>query len=202
MLDVPMYFVLREGKYLDASGMSFRDFLAGKLALLPGQQPLLSDWETHLSTVFPQVRLKQFLEMRGADAGDGIKRVPALAALWAGLLYDPEALEEAWSGVQDWTLAERRELESEVARKGFATRFREGTIRDLALWMLGVSRQGLKRRNFRNAENEDESRYLDPLQMAADSGNTFAEDLMRKFSEQWQQDIDLAFPAMCRKTFA
>ena len=179
VLDVPMYFVLREGRYIDASGLSFRDFLDGRLSVLPGQRPLLSDWVSHLSTVFPQVRLKQFLEMRGADAGDTVNRVPALVALWAGLLYDSQALEAAWDRVQDWTLDERRELESNVVRRGFKTPFRTGTVRDLALWMLELSRQGLERRNFRNREGADESQYLLPLQMAAESGRTFAEELMQ-----------------------
>ena len=202
VLDVPMYFVLREGRYIDASGLSFRDFLDGRLSVLPGQRPLLSDWVSHLSTVFPQVRLKQFLEMRGADAGDAVNRVPALVALWAGLLYDSQALEEAWDRVQNWTLDERRELESNVVRQGFETPFRNGTVRDLALWMLELSRQGLARRNFRNSEGADESQYLLPLQMAAESGRTFAEELMRKFSEEWREDIDIALAAMCQETFS
>ncbi len=202
VLDVPMYFVLREGRYIDASGLSFRDFLDGRLSVLPGQRPLLSDWVSHLSTVFPQVRLKQFLEMRGADAGDTIKRVPALVALWAGLLYDSEALEEVWERVQSWTLDERREMESSVLVRGFMAPFRNGTVRDLALWLLEVSRQGLARRNFRNSENADETQYLLPLQLAAESGRTFAEELMQKFSAEWRADIDIALAAMCEETLS
>ena len=201
VLDVPMYFVSREERYIDATGLSFRDFLEGRLSVLPGQRPLLSDWVSHLSTVFPQVRLKQFLEFRGADAGDAVNRVPALVALWAGLLYDSQALEEAWDVVQDWSMDERQELESNVVRQGFETTFRNGTVQDLALWMLELSRRGLARRDFRNSENADESQYLLPLQVAAESGRTFAEELMRKFAEQWREDIDTALAAMCKETF-
>lgn len=202
VLDVPMYFVIREGRYIDATGLSFRDFLDGRLSVLPGQRPLVSDWVSHLSTVFPQVRLKQFLEFRGADAGDAVNRVPALVALWAGLLYDSQALDEAWDRVQDWTLEERHELESNVVRQGFETPFRNGTVRDLALWMLELSRQGLKRRDFRNSENADESQCLLPLQQAAESGQTFAEGLKQKFAEDWRGNIDIALAAMCKETLS
>ncbi len=192
VLDVPMYFVLRDGQYIDARGSSFRDFLDGDLSALPGHRPLLGDWVNHLTTVFPQVRLKQYLEMRGADAGDAVTRVPALASLWAGLLYDPQSLQAAWDRVQTWTFDERSQLESNVAKHGFKTPFRRGTVRDLALWMLDLSRQGLERRNFRNNEASDESQYLLPLQEAAEAGRTFAEELKRRFSGEWQADIDLA----------
>lgn len=202
ILDVPMYFVIRDGQYIDASGLSFRDFLKGRLPVLPGQLPTIADWVNHLSTVFPQVRLKQFLEFRGADAGDAVNRVPALVALWAGLLYDSQSLAEAWDRVQDWTMSEHLELESAVVRGGFKTPFRDGTVQDLALWMLDLSRQGLERRNLRNSEDVTESHYLLPLQKAAESGQTFAEQLIQKFSNQWQQDMDIALPAMCRETFS
>lgn len=202
VLDVPMYFVIRDGKYIDASGLSFRDFMKGRLPVLPGQFPTITDWVNHLSTVFPQVRLKQFLEFRGADAGDAVNRVPALVALWAGLMYDAQSLNEAWDRVQDWTLSEQLDLESNVVRGGFKTSFREGTVQDLALWMLDLARQGLERRNFRNLDNVTESHYLLPLQQAAESGQTFAERLIQNFENQWQKDMDIALPAMCRETFA
>jgi glutamate--cysteine ligase len=202
VLDVPMYFVHRDGQYIDARGLSFRDFLDGDLSALPRQRPLLSDWVNHLTTVFPQVRLKQYLEMRGADAGDAVTRVPALASLWAGLLYDQQSLQAAWDRVQTWTFDERSQLESNVVKHGFETPFRTGTVRDLALWMLDLSRHGLERRNFRNNEDSDESQYLLPLQKAAEAGRTFAEELMRRYSGEWQADIDLALPAMCKETFS
>lgn len=201
VLDVPMYFVIRDERYIDATGLSFRDFLDGRLSVLPGERPNLTDWVNHLSTVFPQVRLKQFLEFRGADAGDAINRVPALVALWAGLLYDSQSLDEAWDRVSKWTMEERQSLTSGVIRSGFKTPFREGTVQDLALWMLELSRQGLERRDFRNGEGVTESQYLLPLQRAAESGLTFAEQLIQNFSDQWQEDMDVALPAMCRETF-
>ncbi|MEL7500675.1 MAG: glutamate--cysteine ligase [Planctomycetota bacterium] len=202
VLDVPMYFVLRDGQYVDASGLSFRDFLDGRLSVLPGQRPMISDWINHLSTVFPQVRLKQFLEFRGADAGDAVNRVPALVALWAGLLYDSQSLAEAWDRVQDWSEDERRELESNVVRDGFNTPFRDSTVKELALWMLELSRKGLDRRDIRSDAGFTESQYLLPLQKAAESGQTFAEELIHHFTDQWQEDMDIALPAMCSQTFS
>ena len=199
VLDVPMYFVIRDGHYIDASGLSFRDFLEGRLSVLPGERPLLSDWVNHLSTVFPQVRLKQFLEFRGADSGDNLNRVPALVSLWAGLLYDSQSLAEAWERIKDWSEHERLELELAVAKGGFKTRFRKGSVQDLALWMLELSRQGLERRNYRNDAGFSESYYLRPLQRAAESGQTFAEQLIHQFSDQWNKDMDIALPAMCEE---
>lgn len=201
-LDVPMYFVHREGRHVDATGLSFRDFLDGRLSILPGQRPLLTDWENHLSTLFPQVRLKQYLEMRGADAGDAKSRVPALTALWAGVLYDSQSLDTAWQRVGDWTLEERSSMESGVAKQGFHTPFRNESVQELALWMLDLARQGLERRNVRNGAGEDESRYLSPLQNAAESGQTFAEQLVRKYSGQWQENTNAALAAMCQETFS
>lgn len=200
MLDVPMYFVYRDGKYIDASGLSFRDFLAGKLAVLPGQLPLLSDWEKHLTTVFPQVRLKQFLEMRGADAGP-VSRVAALPALWAGVLYDNQSLDAAWERVAQWTPDERNHLERGVAERGFQLEFRDGTVQELVLWMLDLARQGLQRRGYQNERGQDESCYLAPLQEAAQGGQTFSEVLMRRFQDQWMGDMNIALPAMCEETF-
>lgn len=202
VLDVPMYFVQREGQYVDASGLSFRDFLAGRLPILPGQRPQLTDWANHLSTVFPQVRLKQYLEMRGADSGDAPVRVPAVTALWAGLLYDDAALDAAWQRVSDWTLEEKTGLERGVAKQGYRTPFRSESIQELALWMLELSREGLERRDRCNEAGENESRFLTPLQTAAESGQTFAEVLVQRFSSQWQGDIDVALAQMCKETFS
>jgi glutamate--cysteine ligase len=165
-------------------------------------RPFLTDWVNHLSVLFPQVRLKQYLEMRGADAGDAISRVPALTALWAGILYDRQSLDAAWERIADWKLAERRSLESGVAKQGFHTPFRNGTMQELALWMLDLAGDGLERRNIRNREGADESLYLLPLQKAAESGRTFAEELMRRFSGQWREDIDIALAAMCKETMS
>ncbi|HET8637275.1 MAG TPA: glutamate--cysteine ligase, partial [Acidobacteriaceae bacterium] len=144
-LDVPMYFVRREGRYLDASGQSFRDFLAGRLPALPGQRPLLSDWEDHLTTLFPEVRLKQFLELRGADAGPW-GRLCALPALWVGLLYDETALDAASQLTADWTEQERQTLRATVPQRGLQTPFRGRPLQDVAKEVLEIAEQGLRRR--------------------------------------------------------
>ena len=138
-LDVPMYFVYRDGAYIDASGQSFRDFLAGKLAALPGERPRLRDWEDHLTTPFPEVRLKRFLEMRGADGGPW-RRLCALPALWVGLLYDQGALDAAWDLVKGWTPEEHQALRAEVPRHAFKTVFRDRTVGDLAREVLAIAR--------------------------------------------------------------
>ena len=140
--------------------------------------------------------------MRGADAGDSISRVTALAALWAGLLYDIEALDAAWERIHTWTPEERHTLDSGVAKHGFRTPFRNATVRDLCLWMLDLSRQGLGRRDYRNQKGQDESRYLDPLQEAAEAGRTFAEELLRRYEHEWQGDIDIAVRAMCEEALS
>ncbi len=201
-LDVPMYFVIRHGQYIDASGLSFRDFLAGRLAVLPGERPCLGDWANHLTTLFPQVRLKRYLEMRGADAGGSVSRVAALSALWAGVLYDVEALEGAWERVRTWTPEERHRLDTGIAKQGFNTPFRSGSVRELSLWMLDLCRQGLQRRNCRNEQGQDESCYLEPLQAAARAGRTFAEEVLQRFDGEWRGDIDVAVRARCRETMS
>ena len=199
VLDVPMYFVIRDGAYIDASGMSFRDYLAGHLPVLLGQRPVLSDWENHLSTVFPHVRLKRYLEVRGADAGDFSARVPALTALWAGLLYDTSSLDAAWELAGTWTPEEQHSLDIGVARQGFNTPFRSGTVRDLCRRILELSRQGLQRRNLMNYQGQDESCYLAPLQKVAQSGRTFAEQLLQRYENEWHRDIEIAIRAMCEE---
>ena len=118
-LDVPMYFVYRNGRYLDASGLSFRDFLDGRLSILPGELPTVSDWADHLTTLFPEVRLKRFIEMRGADGGPW-RRLCALPALWVGLLYDDAALDAAYEMVRDWTVDEHRMLRNRTPARGAA----------------------------------------------------------------------------------
>src|SRR5262249_54480178 len=144
-LSVPMYFVKRGDKYIDVAGSSFRDLLAGKLAVLPGERATISDWANHLSTLFPEVRLKRYLEMRGADDGPR-ERICALSALWTGLLYDPQALEAAWDLVKGWTAAERQKLRDDVPRRGFAAEIRGRKVRGLARDAISLARDGLKRR--------------------------------------------------------
>ena len=138
MLDVPMYFVYRNGQYVDASGQSFRDFLAGKLAALPGEKPSIKDWEDHLTTAFPEVRLKKFIEMRGADGGPS-KNLCALPAFWVGLLYDVEALADVMALISDWSFEEVSALRDQVPMTALKTPFRDGNLQDLAKDVLKIS---------------------------------------------------------------
>jgi glutamate--cysteine ligase len=188
MLDVPMYFVYRDGTYIDASGQSFRDFLAGRLPAFPGELPLIGDWADHLTTAFPEVRLKTFLEMRGADGGPW-RRLCALPALWLGLLYDRAALDAASELVADWTEAEREAMLRHVPRMGLDTPHRSRTIRDIALEVLDIAREGLHRRARRDLGGEDETHFLDPLFSIAGSGRTPAAELVEDYRTRWGGDI-------------
>src|ERR671929_626155 len=162
-LDVPMYFVFRDGKYIDVAGESFRDFLDGKLPQLPGEKPRLTDWTDHLSTAFPEVRLKSFLEMRGADGGRWSK-ICALPALWVGLLYDQSALDAAWDEVKHWSLEERQRLRDDVPKLGLAARTPSGeSLRDLGRRVLDIAESGLRARARLNPAGDSESGFLDPL---------------------------------------
>jgi glutamate--cysteine ligase len=189
LLDVPMYFAYRNGEYLDASGQSFRDFLKGKLPALPGEIPTVGDFVDHVSTVFPEVRLKRYLEMRGADGGPW-RRLCALPALWVGLLYDDLPLDAAYDLTKDWTLADHEYLRREVPRHGLDLPFRDRSLRDVALDVLAMAREGLRRRARTNGMSEDESHFLDTLFAIAGSGRTFADELLEEFSGRWAGDID------------
>ncbi|MHA6288957.1 glutamate--cysteine ligase [Maricaulis sp. CAU 1757] len=191
-LDVPMYFVKRGGRYLDATGKSFRDFLAGKLDVLPGEKPVLSDWEDHLSTIFPEVRLKTFLEMRGADSGPW-NTLCSLPAFWVGLLYDDASLDAAWDLVRDWTPEERENMRRGAAVTALHTPFRGGTLQDLAKQVLELSRQGLRARQRMNGHGESETLFLDDLDAIAESGRTRAEDLIARFKGEWNGSIEPVF---------
>jgi glutamate--cysteine ligase len=189
MLDVPMYFVYRDGKYIDAAGQSFRDFLAGKLPALPGELPQASDWIDHMSTAFPEVRLKSFLEMRGADGGP-TNRICALPALWVGLLYDQSALDAAWDLVKHWTIEEREALRDAVPRQALDAPIPGGgTLRDLAKDALAISRFGLAARRQLNSIGDDESGFLSPLDEIVSSGKVPAQRLLDKFHGEWGGDI-------------
>ena len=192
MLDMPMYFVYRDGKYIDASGQSFRDFLVGKLPAYPGQLPTMTDWLDHLTTAFPEVRLKSFLEMRGADGGQW-RRLCALPALWVGLLYDSTALDAAYDLIADWTEAERDAMRAAVPKLGLDTRIRSRTLRDVALEVLDMAREGLHRRARRDACGEDETHYLDALFSIAGSGRTPAAEMLEDFSTRWGGNIDKVY---------
>lgn len=192
LLDVPMYFSYRDGVYHDASGQSFRDFMAGRLPVLPGQLPTLTDWADHMTTAFPEVRLKKYLEMRGADGGPW-SRLCALPAFWVGLLYDDEALDAAWDLVRDFTLVERHALRDGVPRHAMNLPFRNGTVRDLSREAVKIAVGGLKRRGALNADGMDESHYLDVLQEIVESGLTPAERKLALFHGRWNGDVDHVF---------
>jgi glutamate--cysteine ligase len=188
-LDVPMYFVFRDGKYVNAAGLSFRDFMKGELSVLPGEKPLLSDWVDHLSTAFPEVRLKSFLEMRGADGGPWNK-ICALPALWVGLLYDQGALDSAWDEVKHWTIEERQLLRDSVPKLGLKAQVPGGeTLRDLGKRILDIAEAGLKARGRLNAAGDNESGFIDPLREIVASGKTPAELLLERYHGEWSGDV-------------
>jgi glutamate--cysteine ligase len=189
VLDVPMYFVFRDGRYIDASGQSFRDFMAGKLPALPGVKATMGDWADHLTTAFPEVRLKKFLEMRGADGGPW-KSICALPAFWTGLLYDQSALDAAWDLIKDWTAEERDGLLADVPKQALKARFRGKPLLDIARQVLKISEAGLKGRAKDNGIGTDETVFLDSLMTTAQSGITPAEEMLARFNGAWNGRID------------
>ncbi|MGE5535184.1 MAG: glutamate--cysteine ligase [Acidobacteriota bacterium] len=191
-LDVPMYFVKRGDKYIDVSGKSFRDFFAGKLADLPGERPTISDWANHLSTIFPEVRLKRFLEMRGADGGPW-RRLPSLTAYWVGLLYDEDSLSACWEIVKNWSAAERQKLRDDVPKLGFKAEIAGRNVLAIAKETLQLCRQGLTRRRRLDRNGRDETRYLRPLDESVARGITPAEELLDKFNNEWRGSVDPIF---------
>jgi glutamate--cysteine ligase len=188
-LDVPMYFVYRDGHYIDVAGESFRAFLEGKLPQLPGERPTVTDWTDHLSTAFPEVRLKSFLEMRGADGGRW-GRICALPALWVGLLYDSQALDEAWELVKDWHIDEREKLRHDVPRLALDAITPGGqSMRGFAGQVLEIAAVGLTRRNRLNSAGDNEGGFLDPLRDVVATGMTPADRLLHKFEHEWGGDV-------------
>jgi len=191
-LDAPMYFVLRDDTYIDCAGGSFRDFMRGKLAQMPGEYPRMADWETHISTLFPDVRLKQYLEMRGADAG-GWPWICSLPALWKGLLYDRQAEDAAWAMIADWSHDEVAVLRNTVPRTALQTPFRDTTVLMLCEQMLDIARAGLQRLHQLNATGDDESIFLAPVIQAVESGQTQADRWLAAWHGEWHQNIDRIF---------
>src|SRR5438874_9124761 len=188
-LNVPMYFVYRDGRYIDVAGESFRDFIEGKLPQMPGEKPRLTDWTDHLSTAFPEVRLKSFLEMRGADGGRW-SRICALPALWVGLLYDSEALDAAWELVKHWTIGEREKLRHEVPKLALDAVTPDGqTMRDFAGRVLDVAAGGLTRRAELNSAGDNEGGFLDPLRDVIVTGMTPADRSLAKYQGEWNGDV-------------
>ena len=193
MLDVPMYFVFRDGKYIDAAGLSFRDFLKGDLSVLPGELPRASDWIDHLSTAFPEVRLKSFLEMRGADGGPW-NRICALPAFWVGLLYDEGALDAAWGLVKHWSMEQRERLRNDVPRLALDADIPGGgKLRDLAKEVLAISRQGLSARARLNSSGDNETGFLEPLEEIVESGKVPAQRLLDMYHGEWGEDISQVY---------
>jgi glutamate--cysteine ligase len=188
-LDVPMYFVKRGDDYIDASGQSFRDLLAGKLPAIPGERATTSDWANHISTIFPEVRLKRYLEMRGADSGS-LPNLLALPAFWVGLLYDESCLDAAWDLVKDWSAQDRQQLRDAVPKQGLAAKVHNRTVFEVATEALKLARAGLARRKHLDAGGRDETRYLEVLEDRLARGTTAAEELLAKFHGPWKGSVD------------
>ncbi len=193
-LDAPMYFVKRDGRYIDASGQSFRAFIAGELPALPGERASLKDWEDHLTTLFPEVRLKTYLEMRGADTGPK-SRLCALAALWIGLLYDPPAQAAAWDLCKHWTAEQREQLRVDAARLGLKANIAGRGVREVSRDVLAIAREGLNRRNRIGAAFTNEAGYLVDLEEIVESGLTPAERLLELYHGAWNGEAVSAFDA-------
>jgi glutamate--cysteine ligase len=191
-LDVPMYFVKRGDKYIDASGQSFRDLLAGRLPVLPGERATISDWANHVSTIFPEVRLKRFLEMRGAD-GVPWRMLPALPAFWVGLLYDEGCLDAAWEIVKNWSAHERQQLRDDVPRLALKATIAGRSMLELAKECLILANTGLKRRARLDREGRDETRYLEALGDIVSRGYTPAEELLRRYHGEWRGSVEPIF---------
>ena len=192
LLGVPMYFVHRNDRYIDCAGLSFQDFLHGKMSALPGEVPTMRDWSDHMTTSFPEVRLKKYLEMRGADGGPW-NRLCALPAFWVGLLYDSTALDAAWDLVKDFSMSERHALRDGVPRHALKLPFRTGTVRDLALRALEIAGNGLARRAKLNASGASEAVFLEPLIEFAESNQTPAERKLELFHGPWNGSVDPVF---------
>jgi glutamate--cysteine ligase len=191
-LDVPMYFVKREDAYIDVSGKSFRDLLAGKLPGHGNLRATVSDWANHVSTIFPEVRLKRFLEMRGADGGRW-RRICAVPAFWTGLLYDQTALDAAYDLIKGWTAEQRHALREAVPRTALRTRVGNTTVLEVARQALAIARSGLQRRAGVNAKGDDERVFLEPIEAILQQGCTPAEEMLSRFEREWGQRTDPLF---------
>ncbi|MEM7191116.1 MAG: glutamate--cysteine ligase [Pseudomonadota bacterium] len=189
-LDVPMYFVYRDGEYVDALGQSFRDFLRGELPALPGEMPTLSDWADHLTTLFPEARIKKFIEMRGADGGPW-RRLCALPAFWVGLMYEQSALDAAWDLVKNWTAEERDQLRIDASVQGLVATIAGRSLRDVARDCLDIATDGLRRRARPGAGGliPDETHFLNALQDTVTSGKTPAEEILDLYETDWGRDL-------------
>jgi glutamate--cysteine ligase len=192
VLDVPMYFVKRGETYHDVAGANFRDLLAGNLSALPGEKATMSDWANHVSTIFPEVRLKRYLEMRGADSGSR-EHIIALPALFVGLLYDEDSLSAAWDLVKGWSAQQRQALRDDAPKLGLDAMIAGRSARDVARDALAIARAGLKRRARLDAQGHDEGRHLDVLDARVASGRTAAQDLIDLYNGAWGKSVLPAF---------
>lgn len=190
-LDVPMYFVYRDGQYIDALGQSFRDFMAGKLPALPGETPTLSDWADHLTTAFPEARIKKYMEMRGADGGPW-RRLCALPAFWVGLMYDQSALDAAWDIAKGWDAETREGLRVAASIDGLQARVGDIHMHDLAREVLALSEAGLKARARAGAGGlvPDETHFLNALKESIETGKTPADELLERYHGDWNGDLN------------
>ena len=188
-LDVPMYFVKHGDEYVDASGQSFRDLMAGKLPSMPGAWATISDWSNHISTIFPEVRLKRYLEMRGADSGP-TQNLLALPAFWVGILYDDVSLDAAWDLVKGWSAEQRQKLRDDVPKAGLGATVHRRTVFEIANEVLKLTRAGLQRRRHLDVSGRDETHYLEALADRLARGTTPAQELLEKFSGPWAGSVD------------
>jgi glutamate--cysteine ligase len=187
-----MYFVKRDTTYHDVAGASFRDLLAGNFAPLPGERATHSDWANHVSTLFPEVRLKRYLEMRGADVG-GLEHIVALSAFWTGLLYDDAALDGAWDLVKGWNAQQRQKLRADVPTQALKATIDGRSAQDIARDALALAREGLKRRAHLDEAGRDETRHLVYAEEIASSGRTSAERLLERYHGAWGGSVKPAF---------
>ncbi len=196
VLDVPMYFVYRDGKYIDALGQSFRDFMKGALPALPGERPTLSDWADHLTTVFPEARVKKFIEMRGADGGQW-RRLCALPAFWVGLMYDQAALDAAWDLVKSWDAETREALRVEASVSALQAEVGGIKMHDLAREVVAISEAGLKARARPGAGGliPDETHFLSALKDSIDTGKVPADELLDHYHGDWGGDLTRIYEA-------
>ena len=193
LLDIPMYFVKRNGQYVDCSGDSFKKFMEGGLEKLPGIFPTLDDWNDHLTIAFPEVRLKKYLEVRGADGGPW-SSVCALPAFWTGILYDSDVLDETWNLVSSWTDMGRQNFYDDVAKSGLQSKTPDNLdIKVFLKKLLQLSSKGLSRRAIFNEEKKNETIFLNTLSSILDSGESPAEVWKKLFLEKWEQNIDIIY---------
>lgn len=191
-LAVPMYFIYRDGRYIDVAGASFKDFLDGRLSELPGERPTLDDWSDHLTTLFPEVRMKQFLEMRGADGGRW-RRICAVAAFWTGLLYDHSSLDAAWDLVKAWTPAERQALRDLVPKLALQAPVHGTTALEVARQATTIAHAGLTRRAYRHPGGQDETLFLEPVEAIVQQGCTPADEMLQRYETVWGRSTDPLF---------